>query len=377
VGELKIIRSKPEWDKPVEGAVDNIKSVRFHLSENEHFVFLDSYQVLSQALFDKSVSLYKIEVPQLGPVHLMREWVFNKTSHGKGQVYSGLCALVEFGHGTSVDKDTIFSSFKNLLEVVSLFCRQRTEMLGWDTEFGNRHEQVWKNPLDPLITKNVSRGRDKYLVDADFERLAGRAVASYAKLNADMRTVCADLLIGLTPFIDVSPPQRFLAMFQSLESCRRFAKNRNMVESQNQEDIDLISALSRAKLDASASVAERIDGFITRIEEPVGSLKAELECVLETWNVKTDDLWPLSGTKKLPGLIQLRDKLAHRGALALSFQGVAIASRHLSVLIERIMLALLDISIEETNAGVKVLGYEDWYAPSYVLEQRRLVPIPD
>jgi hypothetical protein len=374
---LKIIRGKPEWDNPVQGADENIMSIRFHLSENEHFTFPDTYHVLSQALFDKSISLYKIEVPEIGLVHLMREWVFNKTHHGRGEVYSGLCALVEFGHGTRIDKDRIFSSIKNLLEVVSLFCRQRTAMLGWDTEYGNRHEQVWKNPLDPWVTKNVSRGRDKYLVDADFERLAGCAVATYANLEADKKTVCADLLIGLTPFIDLNPPQRFLAMFQSLESCRRFAKNRNMVESQNQEDIDLILALARAKLDASVSVAERIDGFITKIEEQGGSLKAELECVLETWNVKTDDLWPLQGTKKLPGLIQLRNKMAHRGALALSFQGVAIASRHLSVLIERIMLAFLNIPIEETNAGIKVLSYEDWYAPAYVLEQRHLVTIPD
>ena len=80
-------------------------------------------------------------------------------------------------------------------------------------------------------------------------------------------------------------------------------------------------------------VVERIEGFIKTVKKGRLSLLQQLEGALMTWSVKNDDLWPLSGSDALPGLKEVRDKLAHSGPKALHPQSLAVATWHLSILI--------------------------------------------
>ena len=69
----------------------------------------------------------------------------------------------------------------------------------------------------------------------------------------------------------------------------------------------------------------------------------------------------------------MRDKLAHSGQKALHSQGLAVATWHLSVLLERVLLALLKVPLADTSAAPNRLMREAWYKPAYLLEQRKLV----
>jgi hypothetical protein len=376
IGELKIIHTKKTWEQLNADATSDVISIRAHLTENKYFQLPDDITFPADSPLDWTIPFYNIEVPVLGQVQIVREWVVSRFKNGTGEIHSALCAIVEFKGAKKVDTATSYLILNQLLEVISLFSRQRVAVLGWDVEFGNRSEQIWKDPLEPLSTKNFASGRRKYLVIKDFERLVSDSIKNYVTLNAEKKQLCVDLLIGLTPYIDLNPPQRFLSMFQALESCRRFATSQK-TEIMSVEDNELVAALDQAKDYVSTSVADRIDGFIFRVKNTGGSLKNDLKDVLRIWEIKTDDLWPLSGTQKLFGLIQVRDRLVHRGALSLSFQGIADATQHLSIIVERIILGLLNIPIEETSAGVKSLKSEHWYDSDYVLEQRCSVTVPD
>jgi hypothetical protein len=127
-----------------------------------------------------------------------------------------------------------------------------------------------------------------------------------------------------------------------------------------------------AKQGVKNSIAKRIDGFIKMLKK--STLQQQLESVLAAkWNVKTNDLWPLSGPDHLPGLKQVRDKLAHSGPKAIHMQGLAVATWHLSILLERVLLTLLKIQLSETSAAPERLMHEQWYQPAYVHQQRKLV----
>ena len=120
-------------------------------------------------------------------------------------------------------------------------------------------------------------------------------------------------------------------------------------------------------------VVERIEGFIKTVKKGRLSLLQQLEGALMTWSVKNDDLWPLSGSDALPGLKEVRDKLAHSGPKALHPQSLAVATWHLSILLERVLLTFLKIPVSDTSAAPHRLVREPWHKPAYLLEQRKLV----
>ena len=132
-------------------------------------------------------------------------------------------------------------------------------------------------------------------------------------------------------------------------------------------------ALEAAKQGVAVGVVERIEGFIKTVTKGNLSLLQRLKWVLMEWSVKNDDLWPLSGPDALPGLKEIRDKLAHSGPKALHPQGLAVATWHLSILLERVLLTFLKIPLSDTSAAPNRLVREPWYKPAYLLEQRKLV----
>ena len=248
-------------------------------------------------------------------------------------------------------------------------------MRGWEVRYGEWEEQVWKNPLEPLTTKYLPYEPHDYLVDQrSFASLTSTATKELAALDPKMKDIFKHMSVGLAPFINMPESERFLLMFQSLEACRALAQRIGVDSDSAKNNAKLIEVLESAKQGIDAKIAERIDGFIERVRTGKPSLKQQLEWVLvEEWKVKTNDLWALSGNKKMPGLIQVRDELAHSGSKALHPQALAVATWHLSILLERVLLTLLKIPLSDTSAAPNRLVREPWYKPAYLLEQRKLV----
>ncbi len=284
-----------------------------------------------------------------------------------------LLAAIELGYEATQTTEEYLSHIEETLMVFSLFCRQRIAVLGWEVRYDHRLEQVWKDPLDPLTTKYIPYEPHDYLVDQhSFASLTSAATKELATLNLQMKYIFKHISLGLTPFRNMQVSERFLLMFQALEACRALApKDGN---DKNKEDDDaLLLVLEEAKQSAAAGVVERIEGFIKMVTKGNLSLLQRLKWVMMEWGVKDDDLWPLSGPDALPGLKEVRDKLAHSGPKALHPQGLAVATWHLSILLERVLLTFLKIPLSDTSASPNRLEYQQWYQPAYLLEQRKLV----
>jgi hypothetical protein len=158
---------------------------------------------------------------------------------------------------------------------------------------------------------------------------------------------------ALAPAIELNTQERFLAMFRSLETCRKFA-NVNILLTD--EDKQLIEALCKLKNGLSDSLSKRIQGFVNIIKNP--NLPQQLKSVLNEWDVFYRDLWPLIGKK---GIIGIRDKLSHTHlSSSVNSQGLAVATWHLSILLERIFFNLLSLKIENTGLSDLQLKRKEW-----------------
>jgi hypothetical protein len=284
-------------------------------------------------------------------------------------VKSGFCAVVELDGDASKAAEEYLSYLEDALIVISVFCRQRIAVLGWEVIYAARREQVWDAPLDPLSTKYLPYEPHNYLVDKSrFASLASDASKIFSELEAEKRDIFKRMSNAVTPSIEMQTSERFLAMFHALEACRSFA-----AETKSEEDnMELKRILEAAKCGVKDTIAKRIDGFIGKVDSKP-SLRNQLEQVLVQWNTG-DDLWPLFGNgEKLPGLKEIRDKLAHTGPKAIHPQSLAVATWHLSILLERVLLSLLNIPVANTSAAPGKLRSEGWYQSGYWQEQRKLI----
>jgi len=375
VGKLRVTT---RFNKPSENVQPKSlkKSIKFHLTSNTFLADDDWLSALSKTPNCQTNELYVVDIPQLGKVRFLREWAFIRSANSDNAVVkSGFCAVVELGDAAAKTTEEYLSHFEEALMAISIFCRQRIAVLGWEVKYDDWQEQVWKNPLEPLTTKYLPYEPHDYLVDQrSFASLTSTATKELAALDPKMKDIFKHMSVGLAPFINMPESERFLLMFQSLEACRALAQRIGVDSDSAKNNAKLIEVLESAKQGIDAKIAERIDGFIERVRTGKPSLKQQLEWVLvEEWKVKTNDLWALSGNKKMPGLIQVRDELAHSGSKALHPQALAVATWHLSILLERVLLTLLKIPLSDTSAAPNRLVREPWYKPAYLLEQRKLV----
>ena len=74
------------------------------------------------------------------------------------------------------------------------------------------------------------------------------------------------------------------------------------------------------------------------------------------------DLWPLRGTKQLPGLKQIRDSLAHGFRQEYSLHTIAVAQWHFARLLERVAFIVLGSEVPcGLQFGSYLLEREQWY----------------
>ncbi|WP_239797491.1 hypothetical protein [Candidatus Nitrotoga arctica] len=373
IGKLRMTRrfNKPSGNDQLQNFK---KSIRFHLTSNAFLAEHNWLSALSKTPNCQTAELHVVDIPQLGRVRLLREWVFARSANPDNAVVkSGFCAAVELGYEATQTTEEYLSHIEEALMVVSVFCRQRIAVSGWEVRYDDRQEQIWIYPLDPITTKYIPYEPHDYLVDQrSFASLTSSATKELAALDPQMKNIFKHMSIGLTPSINMQVSERFLRMFQALEACRAFAPKFGNAKHKEDDDA-LLLVLEAAKQGAIVEVVERIEGFIKTVKNGRLSLLQRLEWVLMTWSVKNDDLWPLSGPDPLPGLKEVRDKLAHSGPKALHPQGLAVATWHLSILLERVLLTLLKIPLSDTSAAPNRLVHEPWYKPAYLLEQRKLV----
>jgi len=318
--------------------------------------------------------LFTLEIDGAGTVQFIRHWSFAGASDDyESQLKCSLQAVIKF----ESDKPPSLVGRKEVLTeallVPSVLSRQRLHVVGWKTQGVGLEEQVWQNPLAPLQPKYAMAEPQAYLVlERDFADIANHAIFQYQRTSQELRKVLLHMAVGLAPYLEYGEAEHFLVMFHALEACRKFA-TQDVPPEVKAENADLLAILSDVKLHSTPQISLRLQGYMSTVEKGKLSLAMQLRQVLGTWGVYLDDLWPLSGNSRDPGLKDIRDVLSHTGSIGVNPQGLAVASWHLRVLLERVFIALLGIPLEKTSVSLAAIQVNPWCLPSFVQEQRKRV----
>lgn len=315
--------------------------------------------------------LFALTLPVVGKATFLRQWRFwrnvdNVTSKGACsfilELSDASTALTEFSSR---------SPFLSALVVPSIFMRQRIAVNGWE-EQGHSVKEVIRQPLEPILPKSYSIPPDDYLVrEPRLIEVVERACRAFSGLSLEMQQTVEKMALGLVPFNKLGHEERFRTMFYALESCRKFASKTPSSAILQARD-EVLVALKSAHEQVTGRAAERVHGFIQSVETgPKVDLRIQLEEVLENWKVVTYDLWPLFGNDAEPGLVKIRDKLSHSGSSSVNSDSLVLATYHLSLLIERIVLAILGIPLDETLVSPVSLQMDPWHDRDRIQSARR------
>lgn len=324
--------------------------------------------------FEKVEDLFELDLPIVGTARFRRVWSFYVS--GDRLEAKAVCSFraTVLHEGALPSPDTSGADIRAALVIASIFSRQRIGVVGWTrVDKSGSREDVFHQPLAPLRTHSASFSANVPMLEAEsFSKIVNSACAAYSAMSPDYQNLIEIISMGLVPYVKQSTSERFISMFNALEQCRTFAIKKPTAEMLVKDD-ELIKALETAKLTVSEDIKDRIQGFIRRVEKPTVDLKIQIEEILSEWGVVRNDLWPFSASEKSPGLKQIRDRLSHTGSAGVNGHSLTVACLHLSVLLERIVLRLLDVQLTETDVSLKTLQTDEWFSRTFVLAERKAI----
>ncbi len=341
--------------------VDEIPS-----SDNTFYVCLSHVDFLSDNVMVMSADemiedIVSFRCPKLGNITLQRYW-------SKSRIDSTDTFVLNSGFWMEIAIDQldysanqILSFLAPILDVLSIIFRQRVLVVGWQSLREGVRTRFWKNPVQPLQTSYVGVKPNQYLLSiSELSQQVNRAIDTYYKFDERERHFVFSLSYSLCPAISLRDGERFMSLFRVLESIATKCSQKKPLTNVEQTVISTLKDLANSMQENSPDVSERVRGFARKIESREPSLAIKLLDFLGRNNVVVSDLWSIEGDC---GLIGIRNKLAHRGSHYIHHQGLAVATFHLSLLSERLVCSLLDLSLKNGHKGFQ---REEWLVMGYV-----------
>lgn len=306
--------------------------------------------------------IFSTPLAELGSATFHRYW--NSCFDHDKDVFSGVAgtyATIALNSPVT-DVNAVVAYVDRLLLVLSLFSRQT--VLRRSVHFcadGLSHYSR-RYPLDDERPPYIPFEPSDYPVSLrNLEDVLSRAVAVAIPLPEEDWESIRILISALTPALPLSTGERFMALMFGLESIR--VPTPIPDEETKRNDAELIDALESLKANRTPNFVQRIEGFQSQISKgPSGNFKGRMRELFKDSPVFVADLWPLAGSKRNLGLIDLRDRLAHMGARSVNPQSLTIALWHLGMHAERYCFEKLGIPLEQTKISPKNLGLEQWYS---------------
>lgn len=364
--ELRIMGRNPLSDRS--------RKLQFTLAAHE---FLKGHSVRQRTLSpsQQTDELFSLDLPHLGNVTFFRVWNFLSEKDGLNG-----SAVLSFVLSVNSDEITIDPRqtpelIRNALAIPSIFWRQRVAVLGWEYTNENGYRvSIWNQPLDPVKPEKTALQPHSELVGrANLQEDLAKATRHFSELQPELQKLIELMGMGLVPYVQQHPTDRFLSLFHALEKCRKFATREPSAEVQAVTD-ELLGILRSAQDSSTGPVSDRLAGLVTSVlSGPKVDLKIQLEEIFAKWNIVSRDIWPLTGREKMPGLKQVRDRLSHSGSTAVNSTCLPVATFHLAVLVERIVLALLSIRVDHTEVSVQGMARDGWFDAAFVEEERRKI----
>jgi hypothetical protein len=301
--------------------------------------------------------------PKLGRVKLQRYWVTARAGASRS-------FLLKFGYRLEISPDVgcftsdeLLARVLPILNILSIFFRQRILVHGWYISCGGVEESSWKDPLQPGSTPYVGVAPEQYLSSwGNLSDQVDCAINGYYGLGEDERKAVFALSYCLSPAIKLQDGERFMALFRQFESMGRKASVRQPLTEDENDLLKKLSEIADSYLaNNRAAVYDRINGFARKVSGGSAPLSEDLADLLRRKGVRSADLWRVAGANSL---MKIRDKLAHGGSHRIHHQGLAVATFHLSLLAERLVFALLRLSLEKSIDNQ--IARDEWLQPAYV-----------
>jgi hypothetical protein len=336
------------------------------LPESKFIIYISSPDFLSESAVlgsDERMidDLASFECPKLGVICLQRYWVKSRLESSDGfSLRFGYLLKISAGK-SEAEPDEMLRVISPVLDLMSVFFRQRTMVLGWEYIGSRKRERFWKYPLEPPQSKYVSVEPKRYLVTlGNLAYKLEAALSSYYDLNKLLQKSIFKLSYSLCPAINLRDSERFMALFRDLESIAAKSVPQRSFTDDDRTVIDNLRNLAEPFRESNPAVFDRLTGLANKVEKGDRPVTQSISTLFQINDVRCSDLWKFSGDK---GLVDIRNKLAHRGAHRIHHQALAVATFHLSLLVERLVHCLLGLELSEDDFHA---GRDEWLQRDYV-----------
>ena len=299
---------------------------------------------------------------EIGLITFYRYW--NSVFDHQTDTFSGIAGTFAtvLLNGPPTELEKITSQFDRVRLCLSLLSRQSVLFrsihgcVGGVSVFSRRYPLDDENPpymaMEPL---------DYAVPVSNVESVMEQAVVAALPMEKEAWDILTYLITALAPAISMNTAGRFMALMHGFEAIRVEAPP--LDEAAERSKSELIAALVDARKNASGPVSERIKGFERLVADGAPkNFKARMRQHFENSSVLVADLWPMVGTSSSPGLIDVRDRLAHMGWRSVNSQSLSVATWHLSLYAERYCFDRLGVQLSKTTICPDRLRREEWYS---------------
>lgn len=353
--------------------------IRFNLSPIRFFQdHLSATMVNYSNTPSMEVELFTLKTTEIGDVRFIKYWSIHHTDK-KGliaEIHASFGAEINYDEAAALPVDQLSRKLKDVLIPLSILTRQAITLHGWECQKREGVETVWLDPLQPNLAPDMAVDPIQDLCFADeFQAHAQTLVERFLAAPASLKEVITLISVALAPHIERQTSGNFLALFSALEKAvalESAEENTKLKETDNTLISELLSLKLRVESESAPHaemVAARLAGLAEMVKNGGPSFRIKFDKLLSSYPVLRrymSDLWPLFGTRKVPGLKQIRDSLAHGLRQEYNTQAIAVGHWHFERLSERLAFILLDAEIPK---GIQLnsfpLARDLWYERAY------------
>ncbi|WP_146162765.1 hypothetical protein [Vibrio splendidus] len=307
--------------------------------------------------------------PTLGEIILQKYSVESATLSGNGSLkLHGYRLEVECDR-PNTSPEAIINEIQPLLDILSFFSRQRVLVLGWEHQTESEYIRHWKYPLNAIQTNYSLYEPRSYLMSRkvdELEKMINIGLSNYYGLEDSEQDMVHKLSFNLCSSLERRDDAKYMALFTALESYAKKLSLRLEPDETRSKSIQLIKKAAKPHQKVDHDVYKMLMSLTSDIKKT--SAADSIENFLFKHRVLKEDLWSIQGKG---GLLKIRNHLAHEGNHNVDHQGLAVATLHLTILIERVILGVLNLKLE--SSVQRDLRQEPWLNLEYANRLKNLI----
>lgn len=339
-------------------------SFSIYISDTEYFNTLpleDGLNGISQiAMFSH---------PTLGEIVLQKYSIESAMLNDSGSLKLHGYRLEVECYRPNTSPESIIDTIQPLLDILSFVSRQRVLVLGWEHQTESEYIRHWKYPLNAIQTNYALYEPRSYLVSRkvdELEKMINKGLSNYYGLSDSEQHMVYELSFALCSSVQRRDDAKFMALFTALESYAKKLSLTLELDETRSKSIQLIKEAAKPHQKLDHEVYQMLMSLTSDIKKT--SAADSIDNFLSKHRVFKENLWSIRGKS---GLLNIRNHLAHEGNHNVDHQGLAVATLHLTILIERVILGALNLKLE--SSVQRELRQEPWLNLEYANRLKNLI----